>query len=143
MDRFKNKSQVLAYITKRFKPGSRLVLLRGSMSSRPVKNFSDFDVEVYGKRAKKPHYEIVFVKNKIVLVTAYFYRFQKGKIAGPPKGVRALYGRYNDRVKPDFSRDTYTHGEKIQRECQLVMDFFFKYLRTKNAKHLESVQKRL
>ncbi|MCH8945769.1 MAG: hypothetical protein IIA85_02510 [Nanoarchaeota archaeon] len=94
--------------------------ITGSAFKRPFKNFSDIDINVYGKTSK-PHYEIICFKNKIILLSFYFYK-DKNNI---PESMK------------------YSSGEKIKRECQLAVDFMFKYLRTKDKKYLESVQKRI
>ena len=139
---FKSKNEVFRYLVKNFSKNAKLILIRGSTASKPVKQFSDFDVEVYGKK-KKPYYEIAFVKNNPVLITIYFYKYNEGKKANAPKNVKVIYGRYNNKIKPDFSPDNYTAKQKITRECQLNIDFMFKYLRSRNKKYLESVQKGL
>ena len=70
-------------------------MVRGSTATKHTKKFSDFDIEVWATKLKKPYYEIALIK------------------------------------------------EKRKRGCQLLVDFFFKYLRTKDKKYLQSVQKRI
>jgi len=118
MKKFKDKKQVLKYLQRLF--GNNEFAIIGSASNKSFKNFLDIDIEVYGK-FDKPYYEIILVGNKLILISAYFYKDKKNK----PK------------------KDTYNSKQKIKRECQLAIDFMFKYLRTKNKKYLESVQKRI
>jgi hypothetical protein len=147
MKKFKNKQQVFNYI-KRIGKG-RLILVRGSTAKKPIKNFSDVDVEVYSDRLKKPYYEIVSAGRNLVLISIYYYIYQKGGRIKAPKNVKVIYGEYNKKIDDSFNapkhfaKDTYTPKEKIKRECQMVIDFMFKYLRTKNKKYLASVEKRL
>ncbi len=77
-------------------------------------------------------------------MTIHFYRYKEGDLCKPQEdNIRVLKGDYNVNIQPDFSKDTYSQEEKIKRECQLLTDFMFKYLRTKNQKYLQSVQKRI
>lgn len=148
MKKFKSKKRVFEYITKKFKKDSKLILIRGSTANGSIKQFSDIDAETYGK-LKKPYYEIIFVKNKPVLITVYFYKYQEGKRIKSPKNVKIVYGKYNNIIekrfneRSHFAKDTYTAEQKITRECQLAIDFMFKYLRSKDKKALESVQKKI
>jgi hypothetical protein len=119
MKKFKDKKEVFQYIKRIFKKYE--VCVEGSSNKKSLKNFSDIDVDVFGKNAR-PYYEIVLVGNKLVLISAYFYKNKKNKSS---------------------IKDKYNNKQKIRRECQLTIDFMFKYLRTKNEKYLESVQKRL
>ena len=138
---FNNKKEILQYIKNSFK--GDLILIRGSTAYQPAKRFSDFDVEAYGKKPRKPDYEIAFLKEKPILISTYFYKFKPGKKIQKPKNVKILHGKYNDKINPDFSKDTYAPKEKIKKEFQLLVDSFFKYLRHGNKKDLEPVQKRL
>jgi hypothetical protein len=136
---FKNKTQVFKYIIKEHCSKDDLLLIRGSTAKKPVKQFSDIDAEVRGKNKKRPYYEIVFIQKKIILVTIYFYKYKKGKEVKPPKNIKVIVGKYNNNLKPDFT----IKKRYIKRECQIAIDFIFKYLRTKNKKFLKNVQKRL
>jgi len=120
-----------------------LILVRGSTATKSIKKFSDFDIEVWTNKPRKPYYEIAFVKEKPILISVYFYKYKEGKEIQEPPNIKILFGKYNDKIKPSFSKETYKHRRKIKRECQLVVDFFFKYLRTKNKKYLEPIQKRI
>ena len=140
MFNFINEKDVFEYIKKKFSKESKLILVRGSTATKPAKKFGDFDIEIWTNKLKKPYYEIAFIKEKPILISAYFYKYQEGKDIQKPSNVKILYGKYNDKIKPDLSKDTYNNKEKIKRECQLLVDFFFKYLRTKDKKYLQSVQ---
>lgn len=139
---FESKKKIFDYIKKKFRK-SRLILVRGSSVNKKLKAFSDIDAEVHSDKSRKPYYEIVFVREKPILISIYFYKYRKGKIINAPDDIKIISGKYNDKIKPDFSKDTYNNKEKIKRECQLVIDFLFKYMRNKNRKDLETVQKRI
>jgi hypothetical protein len=142
MKKLNSKKQVFEYIKHLFARNSNVILIRGSAVNKPLKAFSDIDVEVYGK-IKKPYYKIIFVKNHPILMSTYFYKFKKGRKVKAAKNIKVLYGEYNNKIKPDFSKDTYTPKEKIKRECQLMMDFMFRYLRSGDKKALASLERRL
>ena len=143
MKSFNTKKEMFSYINNSF-PKSQVILIRGSTAFKGVKNFSDFDIEIYCNFIQKPIYELAFFKNKIILITIYFYKFKKGKIISPKeKNMRILKGKYNKNLRPDFSKDKYLQKEKVKRECQLLIDFMFKYLRSKDKKYLKSIEKRI
>ncbi|MEI6731831.1 MAG: nucleotidyltransferase domain-containing protein [archaeon] len=139
--RFNSKAALFEYICKKFSK-SQLILVRGSTASGKIKNFSDIDVEIYGKKAK-PYYEFVLFNNKLVLISVQQYTFVSGKEIKSPRGVRVLKGELNDKIRADMSKDRYNLKEKIKRECQLTVDFLLKYLRSGNLKYLKCVQKRI
>ncbi len=147
MKKFRNKKQVFNYIKKKEK--ARLILVRGSTATKPIKNFSDIDIEVYSNKIKKAYYEIVSVSKNIVLLTIYYYKYKPGKKINAPKNIKIISGEYNEAIEKSFNssehfaKDTYTQKEKIKRGCQMVIDFMFKYLRTGNKEYLKSVQKRI
>lgn len=143
MHNFANKKEVFEYIKYKFIKGSKLILIRGSTATKPIRNFSDFDIEVWGSKLKKPYYEIAFLKEKPILISAYFYKHKEGKEIQKPLDVKILYGKYNNKIKPDFSKENYTSKERIKRECQLVIDLFFKYMRSKNKECLKAIQNRI
>ena len=140
--KFSNKKQVFNYLKELFTE-SNLILLRGSTAKELIKNFSDIDAEIYSNAIRKPYYEIIFVKDSPVLISAYFYKYKKGKKTKEPKNIKIIKGEYNKSIKPDFSKDSYNNKERIKRECQMAIDFMFKYLRTKNKKELEAIQRRI
>jgi len=143
MKKFNNKKKVFEYLKKLFSKDGKIILVRGSTATKFIRQFSDFDVEVYSSKLKKPYYEIAFVKNKPVLITVYFYKYNQGKKIKEPKNVKVIYGEYNSSIKPNFSKDTYTSKQKIKRECQLVTDFMFTYLRHKDKKDLMNINKKI
>jgi hypothetical protein len=143
MFNFTDEKEVFVYIKNKFSKESKLILVRGSTATKPVKKFGDFDIEVWTIKLKKPYYEITFIKEKPILISVYFYKYKEGKEIQKPSNVKILYGKYNNKLEPDFNKDTYTSKEKIKRECQLIVDFFFKYLRTKDKKYLQFIQKRI
>lgn len=148
MKAFQDKQQIFDYVGKKFKD-SELILVRGSTATKPIKDFSDIDLEIWGAKLKKPYYEIIFLKKSPVLITAYFYKYKKGKEITSPTNVKIISGKYNKSLEKSFTskehfvKDKYTPKQKIKREIQLATDFFFKYLRTKDKKYLNSVQKRI
>ena len=145
--KFRNKTELFEYLRKKFKE-SRVILIHGSTAHKPVKNFSDFDIEVYGNVIKKPYYELVFINRKLALLTTLFYKYRAGKKKTTPKKMRVVKGEYTSAIenkKPQtmYSEGVYSSKEKIKRECQLVMDFCFKYLRSKDVQYLRYIQKRI
>lgn len=141
--RFNSKQEVIGYIIKKFKNKSNVIVIQGSTAHKPLKNFSDIDFETYCLKKHRPHYEIVLVKNKPILITVYSQKYSAGKIIPPPSNVKVVYGKYNDKLLPDFSKDKWTMKEKVIRESQLAIDFIFKYIRSKDEFYLNAVQKRL
>ena len=61
----------------------------------------------------------------------------------PLDNMKVIYGRYNCNLIPDFANDKYTPKQGVRRECQMVVDSLFKYLRHKDKKDLKRVQKRI
>ncbi len=141
--KFNSKEEVSNYVIRMFKKDAKCICIRGSTAYKPLRAFSDIDFEYYSKKYKKPYYEIVFVGKKLVLICAYHQNFVEGKKIKVPKGVKLLYGEYNKNLNPEFRRKMYDQKEKITRECQIAVDFMFKYLRSKDEKVLRYVQRRL
>ena len=144
---FRNKTELFEYLRKKFNE-SRVILIHGSTAHKPVKNFSDFDIEVYGKIIKKPYYELVFINRKPALLTALFYKYKIGEKKTTPQNVRIVKGEYtttmeNRKPQTMYSEEAYNAKEKMKRECQLVLDFCFKYFRSKEILYLEYIQKRI
>lgn len=145
--KFGGKRRLWGYLKEKFKE-AQVILIHGSAAYKPLKNFSDVDLEVYGGQVKKPYYEIVFIKNKPTLLTAYFYKYQKGEKKPPPWNIRIIKGEYTTAIeqrKPQtmYSEVKYSTEEKRKRECQLVADFCFKYIRSKEKLYLQYIQKRI
>jgi predicted nucleotidyltransferase len=145
IENFDKQERILKYIVGTFSKESEVILIRGSTAHKKAKLFSDFDIEVYTKnKLKKPYYEIALLKDKLVLISVYFYKYVNGKPTSRlQSNVKVLYGQFNDKLNPEFSKDKYNSEEKTKRECQLLLDFFLKYLRTKDKKYLNSIQKRV
>ena len=142
--KFKTKKEVFHYLVSTYSKENKLIGIRGSTAYGKIKHFSDLDIEVFGKEARKPIYDLVFIGKRLTVITTYFYLFKEGKpLMKFPENLKTLYGTYNTNTQPNFSKDTYTPEEKIKRECQLLVDFLFKYLRSKDQKYLNSIQKRI
>ncbi|MBU2503935.1 MAG: nucleotidyltransferase domain-containing protein [Nanoarchaeota archaeon] len=118
IQKFQNQNQLVNNLSKKF--GKYEIEIVGSSAKKLLKHYSDIDIDIYGIE-KKPYYELIFMDNKLVLLTVYFYKSKKYK----------------------NKKETYNAQEKIKRECQLVIDFMFKYLRSKDKRNLEAVQKRI
>lgn len=145
--RFNSKQGTLEYLLDKFK-NEKLIVIRGSAAKKPLKEFSDIDVEVWAQTIRKPVYEIVFVKNKPILLSIYTYKYAEGEALTPPENVLVLKGEYNREVNRISTqgfgtKDRYTPEENKKRECQMVVDFMFKYLRHGKTEYLKSVQKRI
>ena len=143
--KFKSKKQIHNYILNKFSKNSGLLLIHGSASNskNKLKAFSDIDLESYNSNPKKPHYEIVLLKTKPILISVYYYKYKKGKKISPRKDMKILYGTLTSNIMPEYKKGKFTGKDKVRRECQLVADFIFKYIRSKEIKYLEYVQKRL
>jgi hypothetical protein len=143
MKTFKTKKQVYKYIINSFKKHSEVICIIGSSLSKPLKEFSDIDVNIFSKKHKKPYYEIIFLNKKPILLTVYYQEYVKGKKIKPPKNTKVIYGNYNNNLKPHFGKKKYPLKKRVTRECQLVTDFLFKYFRSRDKTYLEYTQKRL
>lgn len=142
---FKNKEAIFDYIIKKFSKESKIIAVTGSTAHKPIKEFSDIDINIWGNPIKKPYYELVFVNKKPVLISIYFYKYKRGKKINPPRKFRILYGKFNDSIELFQGMDAlkYNHKETIKRQCQLIIDFAFKYFRAKDKKYLGYIQKRI
>ena len=94
-------------------------------------------VVFYQDKPAKPEYEIVLVSDKIVLITAYPYNPGK-PINKIPDNVLVLKGNYCKQIE---NQERYSENGREVRNNQLFFDFLFKYLRTKDKKYLETVEK--
>ncbi len=133
---FKLKKEVFEYINKKYSK-AETILIKGSAVNKNLKDFSDIDVEFYQDEPAKPEYEIVLVNDKIVLITAYPYKSGK-QISKIPNTVLVLKGDY---CEPIENQEEYSAKERDVRNNQLFLDFLFKYLRTKDKRYLEIVEK--
>lgn len=138
MKTFKSKKEVFKYIKKKYSKAEN-ILIKGSTAKEKLKEFSDIDVEFHQDKPAKPEYEIVLVGKKLVLITAYPYKTGK-KINKIPKNILVLKGNYCEQIE---NQEEYSEKEKEIRNNQLSLDFLFKYLRTKNRKHLKIVERYL
>lgn len=136
MKSFKSKKEVFEYIKKKYSK-SEAVLIKGSTVNKDLKDFSDIDAEFYQNKPAKPEYELVLVEDKIVLITAYPYKSGK-PINKIPDNVLVLKGDYCEQLE---NQKEYSKEEREVRNNQLFLDFLFKYLRTKDKKYLETVEK--
>jgi hemerythrin len=146
IQKFNQKSDFFNYIKDKFNKED-LIMVHGSTAYERIKSYSDFDMEIHGKKVKKPYYEIIFIKEKPVLVSVYFKLYNKGTKIKPPKGIKLIKGIYTDKTDTRFIRmyqeGHYNQKEKLKRECQLIADFCFKYFRSKDRKYMQYVQKRI
>jgi len=133
---FKSKKEVFEYIKEKYST-AETILIKGSSVNKNLKDFSDIDVEFYQDKPAKPEYEIILVKDKTVLITAYPYKSGK-PINKIPDNVLVLKGNYCEQVE---NQKGYSKEERKVRNNQLFLDFLFKYLRTKDKKYLEIVEK--
>ncbi len=144
--KFNKKSGILNYLKNKFIE-SDLIIISGSTAHGTINNCSDIDLEVHGRKIKNPYYELIFLKNKIVLISVYFREYNPGKKIHPPKNIKVIKGVYTDKIDKKFikmySEGVYNQKEKIKRECQLVLDFCFKYFRSKDNAYLGYIQKRI
>jgi predicted nucleotidyltransferase len=142
VNEFQNKTKLIKYIKNLF-VDSEVILIRGSTAKGKIKEFSDFDVEVYSNKLRKPYSEIILINKKPALISTYFYKYKKDEIAKEPENVLLIKGAYNSSTKPNNDKDTYSKKEELKRECQMVLDLMFQYLRNKNTDSLENIQKRI
>ena len=136
MKTFKSKKEVFKYIRNKY-ANAETILIKGSTAKGRIKQFSDVDVEFYQYRPAKPEYEIISMNHKLILITAY--PFKSGKTINKiPNDVLVLKGNYCGQIK---NQEGYNKEEKNIRNNQLFLDFLFKYLRTKDKKYLENLDK--
>lgn len=136
MKLFKTKGEAFEYIKQKYE-NAETILIKGSTFKGEIKEFSDIDVEFYQDKPAKPEYELILIDSDLVLISAYPYKTGKrlGKI---PKNVLILKGNYCEQI--DIQED-YSSEEKVIRDNQMFLDFLFKYLRTKNDKLLNKLDK--
>lgn len=137
MKEFKDKTEVFEYIKRKYSNADS-VLVRGSSIDGLV-DFGDIDVEFYQKNPAKPEYELILVESKLVLISAYPYKIGK-RVKDIPDNVLVLKGSYYEQID---NQEEYTESEKRIRDNQMAIDFLFKYIRTKDKKHLKTVEKYL
>lgn len=139
MKEFKSKTSVFEYISKKFKEqDTQGICVVGSTAKGKIKNFSDIDVVVFNKTGKKPFYELCLVNKKVVLITVYYYK--AGKIEKIPNNGKILCGNYFQQIEHKNDRK-YTLKQRTIRDNQMFLDGFFKFLRSKNKRYLDWVDK--
>ena len=139
MKEFKTKEETFQYIKNKFLSDDVVgIVVVGSTAKGKIKNFSDIDVVVFNKKLLKPYYELCLIENKLVLITAYFYDF--GNKIELPKNGRIIYGDYYSQIEPKGNLN-YNDAEGIKRNNQMFIDGFFKFLRSKDKKYIEWIEK--
>ena len=139
MQQFKSKKEVFNYIKQKFlAEGVEGIVIQGSTTKGKIKDFSDIDIIVFNNKKLKPYYELCLVNNKMVLITAYFYK--PGKIEKTPKNEVVLYGNSYSQIEHKGNLD-YTKEERIKRANQMFLDCLFKYLRSRDKSYLKTVDK--
>lgn len=139
MKEFKSKAEVFEYISNKFNSKDvKGIAIVGSTAKKAIRNFSDIDVDVFNEKQLKPFYELCLVKEKIVLITVYFYK--AGKKAQLPENGKILEGSYFEQIEHKKS-SIYTKKQRAGRDNQMFLDSLFKFLRSKNKKYLAVVDK--
>ena len=139
--------QLFDYIKRKFSK-HEVILIQGSTAHGKVKNFSDFDFQIYTSKVKIPYYSLILFKNKLCLISIYFYKYLEGEKTNLPKKIKIIKGVYNKAIDKhfksfDMTKSKYTAKEQLVRNCQLTVDMLFKYLRHKDKKHLEYVNNKI
>jgi|SRR3989338_6576887 len=140
--KFRSKEEILCYIKNIFRDHN-VIIIHGSAAKNKLKKYGDIDIEVYTKKLEKPYYEIVYQNKKVTLLSVYFYKFKEGKKTKVPKDIRIIKGVYNNQLKSNSTKESYSSKENLKRQCQLVVDFAFKHFRSKNDIYLKYIQKRI
>lgn len=139
MEQFSSKSKAFKYIKQKFlKKGVKGIVIQGSTAKGKIKRFSDIDIVVFNNKKLKPHYELCLINNKLVLLSAYFYKLNK--IIKPPKNTLILSGNFYSQIEHK-GNSYYTKKERAKRNNQMFLDGLFKYLRTKDKHYLSWVDK--
>lgn len=151
MNNFYLKSDIHNYILTKFSKLGETVILTNKASfssSRYLKSFTNVEVEIYGKQAKKPYCDLIFFHEKPVLLKINFFKLKEGQVADLPEGMKVLQGEYTDsleQIKSESNLDklNLSKSDKTTLENQRLIDSFFSYMRTKEDKYLEDVQRKL
>jgi predicted nucleotidyltransferase len=139
MKEFKSKEEVFEYLKKKFLNKSTLgIAVIGSTAKKPIKEFSDVDLEVITRKPTKPYYELCTINGKLFLVNAYFYL--PGKKVDLPARGRILYGEYYKPIEHPKNL-IYNSKERNVRDNQMFIDMLFKYARSKDKKYLKIIDK--
>ena len=143
INNFKNKSELFRYLIKKFIENEGTIILRGSMINKKIKNYDDFDLEMYTTTPRKPYYEVIFIEGKLCLISIWFGKYKISKSIEIPKDVKLIYGKSFSSMSYIKDKGKYSSEDKIKRESQAVIDWLFKYLRNKDLGSLYHVQKRI
>lgn len=139
MKQFKSKAEVFEYISNKFNSKKvKGIAIVGSTAKKSIKNFSDIDVVVFNEKPLKPFYEICLVKENLVLITVYFYK--AGKKTKLPENGKILKGDYFEQIEHKKS-SVYNSKQRAIRDNQMFLDGLFKFLRSKDKKYLNWVEK--
>ncbi|SRR3989344_6339188 len=139
MRKFKTKEETFLYIKNKFVSKDVVgIAVVGSTAKGKIKKFSDIDIVVFNTKKLKPYYELCLIKDKLVLITAYFYR--PGEIIGIPENGRIIYGNYYSQIEHKGNLN-YNQKERIKRDNQMFLDGFFKFLRSGDKKHINWIEK--
>jgi phosphatidylserine decarboxylase precursor-related protein len=81
-------------------------VVRGSTANKRVVPFSDFDIEIYGKK-KYPVYEIHLCNGYPILISIYFYDYKYGSLLLKPSNVKILKGNYTSGIEEVFENEVF------------------------------------
>ena len=139
MKQFKSKAEVFEYISNKFNSKNvKGIVIVGSTAKGKIKQFSDIDGVVFNKTGRKPIYELCLVNKKVVLITVYYYK--AGKLEKIPSNGKILYGDYFQQIEHKGDRK-YTSKQRAIRNNQMFLDGFFKFLRSKDKRYLNWIEK--
>lgn len=148
MKKFSSKTEIFSYIRDNFCGNNDTVIVRGSTAIKALDSFDDFDIEVYTTKPKKPYYEIIFYREKPILISIYYHIDEQGEIIKPPREIKVLQGEYHSNIDrifmEDFAKRTkHTPEDKITRSNQMIIDNLFKFMRSNNRDFLDKVNRDL
>ena len=142
-----NREELEKYIISQCDNHATTILIKGSTAHGEINEFSDFDIEVYGEKAFNPKYLFAFFNQKVILITILYMGKIEGEKTDPPKKIKIVKGHYTKSMdKAIFSEgnpNEYLREEWVVRKRQVIIDELFKYLRHKDEKTLEDIQKKL
>lgn len=139
MRTFKTKSEIFEYICKRFSEKDvKGIVVKGSAAKKEIGQFSDIDIEIYNNKKIKPYYELVLLKDKLILISIYFYKASK-KLQVKDY-ILVLKGDFFEGIEHK-GNEKYSKQERIIRDNQMLVDCLFKYLRSKDKGYLNCVEK--
>ncbi len=136
MKSFSSKQEVFDYLKEKYS-NAKAIVIQGSTAKGDIKEFSDIDLIFYQDKPAKPEYELILVNNKLVLISAYPYKAGK-RLKEIPENALVLKGEYYEQID---NQTEYDKKERVLRDNQMFLDFLFKYLRTKDIKYLDNLDK--